>query len=302
MTDRNDNIIRTKNVGFNGVEIKIERMDSGDMEAGLRLSTIAGWNQLIADWKMFYELNPDGAFVAKYNDRVVGTVTTTDYHNLVGWIAMVLVDPEFRHRGIATELVNKALKSVSYLDTVKLDATPSGEKVYRRIGFKPEFGLKRIIGKIAYSPDPSLSTAKVHVITKNNLPSVISLDARALGVERPAVIKGLLKMAPEYALIIEDQGEVKGFLMGRHGADYEFAGPLIAKDIDTARSLLHVFAEKNAGAPAALDVPDSAAEWQAYLKEIGMEVQRPFKRMYSGRVPLSGETEFIFASGGPELG
>ncbi len=302
MTDRIENIPRTESVDCNGVEIKIERMDADDMEAGLRLSTIAGWNQLIADWQMFYELNPDGAFVAKYNDRVVGTVTTTNYHNMVGWIAMVLVDPEFRHRGIATKLVNKALKSVSYLNTVKLDATPSGEKVYSRIGFKPEFGLTRIIGKLVPSPNSSLSTVEVHPITKNNLSSVISFDARALGVERPAVIKGLLKMAPEYALMIQDQGEVKGFLMGRHGADYEFAGPLIAKDIDTARSLLRVFAEKNAGVPAAMDVPDSAVEWQKYLKGIGMEAQRTFKRMYRGRLPLSGETELIFASGGPELG
>ena len=83
-----------------------------DVAAGMRLKTIAGWNQTQADWHRFLELNPGGCFVALHQGRVVGTVTAIAYSGSVGWVGMMLVDPDFRRRGIGTRLMERAMASL----------------------------------------------------------------------------------------------------------------------------------------------------------------------------------------------
>src|SRR5437764_9593530 len=121
-----------------GVEIRLLVED--DLPAALRLKELARWNQTEADWLRLLRLEPRGCFAAAVGGRVVGTATTTTYGRELAWVGMVLVDPEYRRRGIASRLMSAAL---AYLDdgavaTVKLDATPDGHPVYEKLGFETE--------------------------------------------------------------------------------------------------------------------------------------------------------------------
>ena len=70
----------------------------------MKLKEAAGWNQTEADWRRLIKLEPNGCFAAIENDRLVGTTTTTTYGDELAWIGMVLVDPQHRRRGIATQV------------------------------------------------------------------------------------------------------------------------------------------------------------------------------------------------------
>ena len=48
---------------------------------------------------------------------------------------MVLVDPAARGRGVAPTLLQCALRLVGSSAAARLDATPSGEPIYRALGF-----------------------------------------------------------------------------------------------------------------------------------------------------------------------
>lgn len=122
--------------------MNIRLMTLNDLPLGLRLSAQAGWNQTEADWRRFMRLEPDGCFVAQWAQEPVAT-TAAFVFGSVGWIAMVLVDEAFRHRGIASRLVEHALKYVEQrsVRTTRLDATPLGRPVYERLGFLPEYSL-----------------------------------------------------------------------------------------------------------------------------------------------------------------
>ena len=47
-----------------------------DIQAGMRLSTSAGWNQLEEDWRVFREVPGSGAFLAEKEGRAVGTAAS----------------------------------------------------------------------------------------------------------------------------------------------------------------------------------------------------------------------------------
>ena len=89
--------------------------------------------------------NRDGCFCATIDGEVVATTTTTTYGHELAWIGMVLVDPKRRQLGIATKLMHVALEYLSKagVGTVKLDATPAGRPLYKKLGFKEESLIER---------------------------------------------------------------------------------------------------------------------------------------------------------------
>ena len=110
-------------------------MRRADIPAGLRLSEAAGWNQTTADWQFFLESNPDGCRVAESGEgNVVATVATMRFGTSLGWIAMVLVDPPHRGKGIGRQLLKEALDVIGEATTARLDATPAGRAVYVPVG------------------------------------------------------------------------------------------------------------------------------------------------------------------------
>ena len=79
--------------------------------------------------------------------RVVGTGGIVRYGQRLGWVAMILVDPESRGRGIGTAIMSELLARTTGLASVGLDATPLGRPVYERLGFRPQGELVRLTPK-----------------------------------------------------------------------------------------------------------------------------------------------------------
>ena len=120
-------------------------MTEADIPAGMRLKELAGWNQTASDWERFLCASPAGCFVAESGGRVCGTATTIIYEGRFAWIGMVLVDPEYRGRGIGTRLLGQAIEHLDAVGvpTLKLDATPQGRPIYAKLGFVSEYEVER---------------------------------------------------------------------------------------------------------------------------------------------------------------
>src|SRR3954462_8178974 len=87
--------------------IGIIELGVGDAQAGLVLSTEAGWNQNEADWRFF--LSKGIVFGLRDGDRLVASAALLPYSAGNAWISMVLVTADVRRRGIATKLVDACL-------------------------------------------------------------------------------------------------------------------------------------------------------------------------------------------------
>jgi len=212
---------------------------------------------------------------------------------------MVLVDPEHRRKGIGTMLLRQAIASLSACACIKLDATPEGKKVYEPLGFTGAGTLERMIR--LPSPAPSPDHPIVRLMRTEDLGAVTSLDAEAFGVERATVLEGLLRMAPQYACVFEQDGRIEGFALGRPGENFDSVGPLVARSAEIAVALGE-WALSAAGArPMGMDVPPHAA-WMDWLVGHGFRRERSFVRMVRGADAAPGNATLSYAICGPELG
>jgi len=136
----------------NSAAMRLRIMTMADIPAGMRLKEIAGWNQTTADWKRFLEASPGGCFAAEEDGRVCGTATTISFENRFAWVGMVLVDPEYRSRGIGTlsppwrkiTAGKTALRKVKIRVRIR-DQTMDSAKIFLQGGESVQFRCARFI-------------------------------------------------------------------------------------------------------------------------------------------------------------
>src|SRR5262249_54204927 len=123
----------------------IRVLTPADVPRTLEFSSLAGWNQTAADWTLLLSLAPETCFGIEVENTLAATATLFCYGIALGWVGMVLTHPDFRRRGLATQLLRHLLTIADKraIRTVKLDATEMGEPLYSSLGFVPEQRVER---------------------------------------------------------------------------------------------------------------------------------------------------------------
>lgn len=187
--------------------VKLRKMELSHMDSIMKLKDAEGWNQLEKDWALLINYKESINLVAVLDDRIVGTVTAINYANTVAWIGMMLVDRDYRGRGISKLLLNDVIDKLKRCESIKLDATPAGRPVYLKIGFIDEYTLHRMtnpsVSKISLSDNP-IETEK---IKPANIPEVAEFDEIIFGADRTELIKGMYEGYPELAWLIRGRGK-----------------------------------------------------------------------------------------------
>ena len=283
------------------IAVSFREMRQSDIEAGLRLCRASGWNQVRRDWELFLNLSPHGCRVAIINGQVIGTVATVNYEKRFSWVGMVLVDPAARGNGIGTMMVEEILAVLKDVRSIRLDATPAGHHVYHQLNFFDEYNLSRI--KILVPREGlKIQGNPARPMTHEDFPAVFHFDHEVFGADRRMLLEWMFAGAPEYAWVIEQQGEINGYCFGRHGHTAEHLGPVIAHDQETARQLVSACLHQHPDKQFILDATLHSMEWHGWLESIGFQAQRPFVRMYRGENNYPGLPEKQFGILGPEFG
>ena len=123
---------------------KVRKMQASDMAVIMQIKTAENWNQTETDWQFLITSNPELCFVAIINNEVIGTVTAINYHNKIAWIGMMLVSKLHRGMGISKMLLNTIIEKLKGCESIRLDATPAGIPVYKKLGFVEEYKITRI--------------------------------------------------------------------------------------------------------------------------------------------------------------
>jgi GNAT superfamily N-acetyltransferase len=277
--------------------IEIRPMVTGDIQLGLRLTRQAGWNQMESDWRRFMSMQPQGCFVAELDGTPVGT-TTTCIFGPVAWIAMVLVEVDARRKGVATALLKHALDFLDWqgAKTVRLDATAAGQPVYEKLGFTPEYQLTRYQGvapRAGEHPPVTEATASV-------LGQIVAFDHAMTGTYREKMLTRLFEELPQTVLVLHQDGELKGFVALRQGANATQIGPCLATSY-AGPALLGNALGRCAGRPVFIDIPRDNGPALRMAEAGGLSIQRHFTRMCRGD-RVRDSVEAIWASSGPEKG
>jgi GNAT superfamily N-acetyltransferase len=274
-------------------------MTFSDIPAGVSLCRASRWNQTEHDWQHFLVAAPHGALVAVEHGSVIGTVATMPYGSFT-WISMVLVNPAARGRGVGTLLLERGLSLVDHRATARLDATPAGEPIYRGLGFVAEYRLARLFLDAGRRDFACSSGARP--LTRADWPALLEKDIHAFGASRAGLLNRLAADAPEYAWAAERDGQLNGYLLGRHGAVREHLGPLVAGNDDTAWLLLEACLAAHPDREFIIDVPDDQLSWRARLGQLGFAIERPVLRMHRGPLTAAGQPSQVYAITGAEFG
>ena len=257
----------------------IRLLTTDDLYEAFGLSATAGWNQRIADWRMLLQVAPAGAFTAVTGNRIVGTAIGIDY-GAFGWIAMMLVDPAWRGRGVGARLLEAAMGAVPPENPIRLDATPLGRPLYQRYGFEDETQLTRHVAEAtrpAVGRRPGGAVRHVRNLTSADLPRVIAHDDRVFGARRRIILEWALDGAPQYAHAI-DTGAGTHYCFGRPGRLFDQIGPVVADD-ESARALVSASLAAAEGHAVVVDAFDRHTDFTGWLGGHGFSAARPLFRM-----------------------
>ncbi|WP_439576798.1 GNAT family N-acetyltransferase [Elioraea sp.] len=275
----------------------IHPLAEADLDTAFALSTAAGWNQTIADWRHFLR---DGSVWGIEADGVLAaSAAVLPFGPTVAWVSMVLTLPEHRGRGHATALMAHALAALAASGhRAVLDATPFGQPVYTKLGLAPFWSFRRWRLDATGSAVPG-----VRPLRPGDWPEILALDAAANGMPRERLLRAIAARLPAAARVAVAGMRIEGFALARDGRLAPQIGPVIARDGRSAQRLIAAaLAALPAGQSVVIDLADAQAELAAWLAGRGASPQRPFTRMAMGTAPLPGDASLIIAPVGPEFG
>ncbi len=272
----------------------------GDAGRGAALSAEIGWNQNRADWS-YMLANGFGSGRSDVSGKLVGSAMALPY-GAFAWVCMVLVSPDRRRRGIATDLMGRVLDGIAAAGSLAgLDATPAGREVYRRLGFVDVYGIKRLWAAAVAPEAAPAGRARIATLTASDIGEIAGYDAGLFGGDRAALLAHLVGRVPGRAHVARVAGRPAGYVLAREGRQAMQIGPLVAAGPDIACALAR-HALDGLDGPVVIDCPDRHASLIGWLERSGFAFQRPYIRMLRGRAAPLDEPDYIYALAGPELG
>lgn len=283
--------------------IFLKELTIHDIGQAIRLSNAERWNQTNEDWKLLIQ-NPQNECLAAVADgNIIGTATAINYKNDIAWIGMVLVDREYRGRGVSKMLLSSLFERLRACRSVKLDATPAGQPVYQRFGFKDEYLVYRMTSDSVLGHELSFDDGIYpEPIQIDNIPEIIEFDKRVFGANREQLIRFLFKNDPGNAWVIRRNSKITGFVLGRNGSRFHQVGPLYASNMEDSKKLIAKSFAGLDGQSVVMDILEDKKELILWLNSLGFSIQRPFIRMYKNENPFLGVPENQFLICGPEFG
>jgi len=250
----------------------VDRLLPEDLDAGLRLSTQAGWNQTAADWKRVLDLCPDGVFAGRLEGRIVATSGIAAFGREAAWISLVLVDERLRGRGYGAAMFQRALERAREAagEAVGLDASEQGRPIYLKKGFVDVAPIDRWTGVLQESP----SLPPLEPLSSASIDALLALDRSACGVDRSRLLR---RMTDDPAVAgFSAAGE--GYAMIVPGRTHAHLGPVVAEEDAVVVRLLAHAARLLKGAEVVVDALRRPST-SSLLEARGLRLDRELTRM-----------------------
>ncbi|UCG69117.1 MAG: GNAT family N-acetyltransferase [Thermoplasmata archaeon] len=183
---------------------------------------------LVNFWKLFIEEKICYFIIAKYNEKIIGCGALVTYRSHV-WVAWMAVDPDFQQKGVGNKIMRNLMDYAkkSGFNTLRLDATNVGKKLYSKFEFREEYRvlwheIKFLKGRYDFEGSG--------IAVSNHIPKwCLKMDKEAFGDDRSRLLKLLLNNGGKI-ITVENEGD--GILWKNR------IGPIIAEDVDIAKNIV----------------------------------------------------------------
>jgi ribosomal protein S18 acetylase RimI-like enzyme len=269
----------------------IRRMVDADVPFAIERMLAEGWAATDARVHLHLRHDPDGCFVAEVGGSRAGMVTTTAFGQ-TAWIGNLIVAPPFRGHGIGTALMRHcvAVLEARGFATIRLEADPMGEGIYRRLGFVDE-----VVSRRYWLRERPLRLApEVVRLDRRDLPAILTLDAPAFGDARGRLLDLVLAQSSQ-CLGVKDGARLVGFACVVPTQTGFQIGPCIAATPEVGRALVDAALATDPQAAAVLGVAESNPAAVAIYESLGFLPNPPSRRMVLGTLCAAGLPGQVFA-------
>lgn len=263
-----------------------------------------GWGHTKRDVERCWSLQPHGCFIAESENKAAGHVFSISYGR-IGWIGLLIVNPEKRGSGIGAALMEAAIEFLEKngSEEIRLEAVEKAAPLYRRLGFADEFDSLRYCGM----PKRTIQQNTKRIVSpmeESDLLKIAEFDAQHFGASRLPVLRKLHSDFAQYCFAAKENQRLKGYIMARKTLDGLWIGPWVCSDFRAAELLFDVLIESLPGEAGSLRLgfPASNQNARKLVEELGLRLVGKSIHMTRGDRKNQGDMTHIYGIGGPEKG
>ena len=185
--------------------------------------------------RQYLKLQPDGAFVVKDNDSIVGFGAALDY-GAFAYIGLMSVHPSVQKRGVGRILMNTLLAWLTErgCQTVLLDASQAGAPLYLQYGFVEDDRTLHM-RRVQNTAMPITHFEEFSRLKAKDFAKLVAFDTTHFGASREALLATYSINDPQRVFITRgSKGDVTGYLI----AQSHTIGPWVAGSVEDAEQLL----------------------------------------------------------------
>jgi GNAT superfamily N-acetyltransferase len=261
--------------------LDIAPMSRADLDIALGWAKAEGWNPGLADADCFWAADPTGFLMGRLDGVPVGCISAVSWGPDFGFVGLYIMTPEQRGRGYGIQLWRAAIDMMGDR-TIGLDGVVAQQANYARSGFAKAHVNARYrwqTPRMRPRPDHRLLP-----VTRENFDGILALDRACFPAPREAFLRCWLR-PPRAALVLVEDGTVRGYGVMRDSVQGKKIGPLFAETPAMAEALLLGFAEEAPGETLFIDMPASNPAAGGMATKYEMDKVFETARMYRGRAP-----------------
>jgi ribosomal protein S18 acetylase RimI-like enzyme len=248
-----------------------------DVDFAYSLTDREKWGYLKEDfhWLMAYE--PDGCFVAYFNDHPAGIITSTTYDDFA-FLGTLIVPDEFRSRKIGERLTLHAMEYLKgrQVKTIELDGVIPAVSLYRRLGFRDKYLSLR------FCRPPENKSDSENVQADKKIDTIIDFDAEVTGLNRQRMLRQYIEQMPSN-IILEYNNNITGYAIVRLRDNGQYAiGPMVATEPEAAENLMRRIVGAFGRFGLGIGIPMTNSKAIVMARKSGFLYGQPSLRMYQG--------------------
>jgi GNAT superfamily N-acetyltransferase len=277
------------------VALEIRTLRISEIPSLIDWAAAEGWNPSPDDAGAFFAADRHGFLGGFWEGRLVAGISAVAYGERYGFIGLYLCHPDFRGKGYGMAVWKAGMQRLSGR-TIGLDGVPAQQQNYESMGFRKAYQTARWSGRL-----PAHTEALgVMEATQVHLAQILSIDRQCFPENRDSFIRGWIA-PPRHAFIIEQFGELLGYVVIRRCIEGFKIGPLFARDASSADALISACQSVTGDEMVHLDIPAVQTAFSAKLKRHGFTRGFETARMYL-RTPPSTDIKGVYAITTLELG
>lgn len=274
-------------------------MTSADIPFTLSITDLERWQYSRADIERLLYLDPDGCFKAVVDGERVGITTAMSYEGL-GWIGNVVVLPDYRGKGLGSELVNHAMNYLEKIgcETICLNSYLHTIDFYENLGFKGEYENVRYVGKTTSNHQSATDT-----ISSHNIDVIVEFDEKYFGASRRKLLLRLREEFPKTFICLRRKN-ISGYLVGQVNEGFCEIAPWVidTNEFEIAKDLWQTLSSRVGGISIGFTAPAPSESAKSLAIELEFSNVMTTLRMYHGKKFNMGKPEGVIGIGGLEKG